>query len=126
MTRDRTSPPRVDDEVSGDYKIDVSKLDASVLVRITRMAFRHRLRMFVAIVATLLCAASAQLLVPQYLGQAVDQAKGLLFGAAEGAVERSIAEEALLTTALLLLAAAIMRGLCTMMQNYQGKLSASI
>ncbi len=120
MIRDRKSPPRLDDEVSGDYKIDVSKLDASVLVRITRMAFRHRARMAIAIVATF-CAASTQLLVPQYLGQAVDQAKGLLFGAASGVVNRDLAEDALMGTALLLFVAAVARGLFTMMQNYQGE-----
>ncbi|EDP61656.1 putative ATP-binding component of ABC transporter [alpha proteobacterium BAL199] len=111
---------RVDAEVDADYNTDVSKLDTSVLWRITAMAFRHRARMAVAIVATL-CAGGFQLLVPQYLGQAVDQARGLLAGATSGSVDSAAAEAALLTTALLLLAAAIARGVFTMMQNYQGE-----
>ncbi|MCA8927796.1 MAG: ABC transporter ATP-binding protein [Alphaproteobacteria bacterium] len=85
--------------------------------RITRMAFRHRWRMAIAIAATL-AAAVFQLFVPQYLGQAIDQAHTLL---ADKSVDPAAAEAALLTTALLLLGAASLRGLCTMMQNYMGE-----
>jgi ATP-binding cassette, subfamily B, multidrug efflux pump len=107
-------PPAPDDAT---YQIDVSKLDASVLWRITKMAFRHRWRMAIAIVATI-AAAVFQLFVPQYLGQAIDQARTLLI---DPSANRALAEAALLTTALLLLGAASMRGLCTMMQNYMGE-----
>lgn len=97
-----------------------SKLNASVLWRITRMAFRHRARMAIALVSTV-AAAVFQLFVPQFLGQAVDQAQGLLTRAAGDAAERDAAVEALMTTALLLLGVSVLRGLFTMMQNYQGE-----
>ena len=120
MVSSTKNAARRDTEAGDDYRIDVSKVDAKVLRRITAMAFRHRWRMAVAIVATL-CAGFFQLQVPQFLGRAIDQAHGLLGDAAAGAASRSAAEEALLGTALLLLGAAIARGLCTMMQNYQGE-----
>lgn len=99
------------------YQIDVSKLDTSVLWRITKMAFRHRWRMALAISAAIM-AGFFQLFVPQFLGQAVDQAQGLLIS---GGADRAVAEDALLTTALLLLGAATLRGLFTMLQNYLGE-----
>jgi len=110
---------RSDLDFDGRYQIDVSKVDTGVLWRITEMAFHNRWRMALAIVATL-CAGVFQLFVPQFLGQAVDEAQGLLTTAAEAA-GRAAAEEALLTTALLLIGASTLRGLCTMMQNYQGE-----
>ncbi len=112
--------PRLDTTVDGDYRIDVSKVDTGVLLRITTMAFRHRWRMALAITATVL-GGFFQLLVPQYLGQAVDQAQGLLLGATQGGVSRAEAESALLTSALLLLGAAVLRGVFTMIHNYQGE-----
>ncbi len=99
------------------YQIEVSKVDTAVLWRITKMAFRHRWRMAIAIVATI-SAAAFQLFVPQYLGQAIDQAQALL---GNPGADKAAAETALLTTALLLLGAASLRGLCTMMQNYMGE-----
>jgi len=111
---------RADSEVDANYSIDVSRVDTQVLLRITAMAFRHRWRMALAIAATI-AAAGFQLLVPQYLGRAVDQAQGLLAGTATDAVGRAAAEQALATTALLLLGAAVARGVCTMMQSYQGE-----
>src|SRR3546814_907977 len=92
MARPEKQPHRLDTEAGADYGIDVSRLDAAVLRRITAMAFRHRLRMAVAVAATL-CAAGFQLLVPQYLGSAVDQARGLLAGAAAGETARQHAEQ---------------------------------
>src|SRR3546814_18923236 len=86
MARPEKQPHRLDTEAGADYGIDVSRLDAAVLRRITAMAFRHRLRMAVAVAATLF-AAGFQLLVPQYLGSAVDQARGLLAGDRKGVVE---------------------------------------
>ena len=106
------SPPS-----DADYQIEVAKLDPRVLRRITVMAFKHRWRMALAIGATI-CAAVFQLFVPQFLGQAVDQAQGLLLKAGQ---DREVAEAALLTTALSLLGAASLRGLFTMMQNYIGE-----
>jgi ATP-binding cassette, subfamily B, multidrug efflux pump len=108
-------PPPSKDETT--YDIDVSKLDASVLWRITKMAFRHRGRMALALAATVI-AAAFQLSVPQFLGQAVDHAQGLLV---QGGQDRAAAETALMTTALLLLGAASLRGVFTMAQNYIGE-----
>lgn len=114
------SQKRLDNTVDAGESAGRSRLNTSVLTRITKMAFRHRLRMAVAIVATI-AAAVFQLFVPQFLGRAVDQAQGLLTASATSAVEQNIAEAALLTTALLLLGASVLRGLATMMQNYQGE-----
>jgi len=118
--RHRTASTRPDSEAGADYRIDVSRVDAGVLARITAMAFRHRARMALAILATL-AAAGFQLFVPQYVGQAVDQARGLLAGAAAGEGARAAAQQALAQTAGLLLTVAVARGLCAMMQNYQGE-----
>ena len=101
--------------VDSAYRVEVSKVDTDVLRRITKMAFRHRGRMLLAIAATI-AAATFQLFVPQFLGRAVDQAQGLLGGG-----DQAAAEQALTTTALLLVCASMFRGLCTMMQNYQGE-----
>ena len=119
MTNSQTHNPHSDSQSESTYRIPVSKVDSRVLWRITQMAFRHPGRMLVAIVATLL-AALFQVFVPQFLGQAVDQARGLLGDAvADGG--RAAAEQALATTALLLIAASVLRGLFTMVQNYQGE-----
>ena len=84
-----TSPGAVlDSEADSRYRIDVSRVEPRVLRRITAMAFRHPLRMAVAMVAAVL-AGTFQLFVPQFLGRAVDQAQGLLRGAATGAAERA-------------------------------------
>ncbi len=110
---------RLDTEADSSYQIEVSNVDARVLRRITAMAFRHPVHMAVAIAATLF-AATFQLFVPQFLGRAVDQAQGLLIDAGAGA-GRALAEEALLGTAALLMGVSVLRGLCTMIQNYQGE-----
>jgi len=91
--------------------------DARTLARITRMAFAHRGRMALAIAGTALAAVS-QIVIPQLIGDAVDQAQGLL---ARGAAAEAEARAALLHTALLLLGASLFRGACTMLQNYQGE-----
>ena len=75
-----TSGSKSDDTVNTDYRVEVSKLDTAVLYRITAIAFRHRVRMAIAISSTIV-ASVFQLYIPQYLGQAVDQAQGLLAGA---------------------------------------------
>ena len=90
--------------------------DASTLARITRMAFAHPWRMGLALAATVL-AALAQLTIPQLIGEAVDHAQGLL--AAEAA---DVDARAALTRAgFLLLGVSVFRGVCTMVQNYQGE-----
>ena len=91
--------------------------DASVLLRITRMAFQHRWRMTIAIVATAF-AAIAQVVIPQLIGRSVDQAQALL---ANTAIDVVAARTAIEQSALLLLATAVARGFLTMAQNYQGE-----
>ncbi|MEC7302553.1 MAG: ABC transporter ATP-binding protein [Pseudomonadota bacterium] len=120
MTDTRAPAHPVDSEVDANYRIDVSKVDTAVLYRITKMAFRHKARMAIGICATVI-AATFQLFIPQYLGQAVDQARGILAEVSAEGEAQGIAEDALLFTALLLLGAAVGRGLFTMMQNYQGE-----
>ena len=120
MAIDTRAPARSDHADGGTYRIDVSKVDTAVLRRITAMAFRFPGRMAAGITATV-AAALMQLLVPQYLGQAVDQAQGLLAGAVSGRTDRDAAEAALWTTAGLLLLVAVGRGLATMAQNYLGE-----
>ena len=90
--------------------------DAGVLLRITRMAFAHPWRMAIGMTATLL-AASAQLVIPQLIGEAVDHAHGLLATMGDDTETRV----ALAHAAWLILAVSLFRGLCTMMQNYQGE-----
>lgn len=83
------------------------------LFRITVMAFRHPWQSGLAIGATLI-ASAFQLMIPRLLGRAVDYTQGAMAGGAAG----QMAQDALLTTALLLLGASVLRGLFTMVQNY--------
>jgi ATP-binding cassette subfamily B protein len=113
--------------VSSDASISATKPSAShakataagwgkglyALVRITVMAFRHPWQSGFAIGATLV-ASTFQLMIPRLLGQAVDHTQVALTGGAAG----QMAQDALLTTALLLLGASVLRGLFTMVQNY--------
>ena len=92
-------------------------LSVNVILRILRMAARHRVSMTLGIVCAIL-AANFQLLIPQYLGAAVDHAQALL---ADSAAGRQAAEAALYSTALILLGAGVLRGLFTMFQNYLGE-----
>ncbi|MGZ0189221.1 MAG: ABC transporter transmembrane domain-containing protein, partial [Alphaproteobacteria bacterium] len=119
-TKTSAAQRRLDKDADAGESAGKSRLNTSVLTRITIMAFRHRIRMAVAIIATI-AAAVFQLFVPQFLGRAVDQAQGLLGASTANAVEQNVAEAALLTTALLLLVTSVLRGLATMMQNYQGE-----
>ncbi|MEE8517247.1 MAG: ABC transporter ATP-binding protein [Alphaproteobacteria bacterium] len=81
------------------------------------MALRYRWRMAVSVGATI-TAALFQLMVPKFVGQAVDHAQGLL-GAGAGSDEE--ARSALMAAALLLLGASVLRGLFTMVHNYLGE-----
>ena len=85
--------------------------------RILRMAACYRLRLLIGVVCTVI-AANFQLLIPQFLGDAVDHAQSLL--ATSGASPEA-AKAALATAALMLLGAGMLRGLFTMMHNYQGE-----
>ena len=90
--------------------------DGGVLLRITRMALAHPYRMALGMCATVL-AAGAQLVIPQLIGEAVDHAQGLLAAVGDDAETRA----ALVRAASLILVVSLFRGLCTMMQNYQGE-----
>ncbi|MCP5149282.1 MAG: ABC transporter ATP-binding protein [Ectothiorhodospiraceae bacterium] len=81
------------------------------------MAFTHRWRMALAIVSTVI-AGLAQIVIPGLIGQAVDHAQGLL---GDAAVATAQVRAALWQTAWLLVAAAAVRGVSTMTQNYQGE-----
>lgn len=85
----------------------------SIITRITVMALRHPWQTTLAIGATFV-ASGFQLMIPQLLGHAIDQAQGI----AVGDSSNTDAQDALLVTALLLLGASILRGLFTMVQNY--------
>jgi ATP-binding cassette, subfamily B, multidrug efflux pump len=103
-------------ESSGPERTAVG-FDADTLWRITVMAFAHRGRMAVALLATV-AAGIAQLTIPQLIGSAVDSAHALLSGGPEAA---EAARDALEIVALSLLGAAAFRGVATMVQNYQGE-----
>ena len=91
--------------------------DTRILWRIIRLALRYRLRVAVAIGATIV-AAVFQLAIPPLLGNAVDSALGLLRG---GAAEADAARDALTHAALLLLGASVLRGAFTLIHNYNGE-----
>ncbi len=111
--------PRSDLDFDGSYRIDVSNMDTGVLWRITVMAFRARVRAVIAIAAAI-SAGIFQIFVPQYLGQAVDDVVVMLERASMATAQTS-AVSALLGTAGLLVGVSVMRGLFTMLQNYQGE-----
>ncbi len=96
--------------------VTVGLSDFKILRRVLAMALRYRQGMTIA-VGTTIVAAVFQLLIPQYLGRAVDIAQGLLGGVGDEAAARV----ALWHVAGLLLGAAVLRGLFTMWHNYQGE-----
>lgn len=59
-------------------------------------------------------AASLQLMIPKLLGRAIDETQTAMAGGTAG----TIAQDALLVTAFVLLAVSILRGVFTMIQNY--------
>jgi len=90
---------------------------AKALWRITWMALGYRVRLPIAVIAVII-ASLLQLLIPRFLGDAVDNAMGLL-GGSEAAP--SVVKEALLAAALLVLGTSILRGLFTLLFNYQAE-----
>ena len=94
-----------------------SKLEFGILLRIARMGLGHRWRMATAVVATV-AAAIFQLFIPRYVGQAVDNAQGLLGLGVEAA---GVAQDALWTAGMMIVFFSILRGLFTMLQNYHGE-----
>ncbi len=105
------------DTAAGKPVAAVREVSANAILRILRMAARHRLSMTLG-VACAVIAANFQLLIPRYLGDAVDHAQGLL---AQAATDRAVVAAALWSTAILLLGAGAARGVFTMCQNYLGE-----
>jgi ATP-binding cassette subfamily B protein len=89
----------------------------NTVARILRMAARYRFRLGIGVVCTVI-AANFQLLIPQFLGDAVDNAQSLLDTAGASPAE---AKAALWWAGLMLLGAGMLRGLFTMIHNYQGE-----
>lgn len=85
-------------------------------MRILQMAVSYRIEMTIAVLCTVV-AANFQLLIPQYLGAAVDQAQNLLAAKTDASASRA----ALLTAGGLLLLAGMLRGLFTMVHGYLGE-----
>lgn len=80
--------------------------------RVTRYAGETPWQVVTALVATLL-AAALQLLIPQLLGQAVDQTQSVIVSGS-----RMAAEAALWNTAVLVLVVSTLRGVFATLQNY--------
>ena len=94
-----------------------NKLELKLLLRIIKMGFAHRYRMVIAILATA-GASIFQLFIPRYVGDAVDNAQGLL---ALNNSATTNAEEALFFAAFMIVTLSVARGLLTMLQNYHGE-----
>lgn len=97
-------------------RVDVSEMPR-VLQRITALSLRYPGRMALAIACSL-GAAVASLTLPRLLGSAVDHAQALL---KDGTAHAAEAQAALWTTALLVIAATVIRGVLTMMTGYQSE-----
>lgn len=80
--------------------------------RVTRYAAETPWQVLTALLATLI-ASALQLAIPRLLGGAVDQTQAVLAGAS-----RDMAESALWTAALLVLAVSSLRGIFATLQNY--------
>ena len=107
----RLTPPTIDR-----IEVKVTAEGIGVLLRILRLAMRYPGRVAIALISTIV-AANFQLLIPRYLGNAVDRAHELL---SQG-VSAEAAQQGLLHAALLLLGAAVLRGFFTMIHNYVGE-----
>ena len=68
---------------------EVGLSDLGVLHRVLAMALRYRTAMTIALLTTIV-AAGFQLLIPRYLGHAVDSAQGLLGGGDEAAARAAL------------------------------------
>ena len=91
--------------------------DAAILRRIIRLALQNRVRVTIAVIATLI-AVVLQLLVPRLLGDAVD---GALLSLGEDVVDAEAARAALWATAGLLFVVSVARGAFTLIHNYGGE-----
>jgi len=91
--------------------------DAVVFWRIVKLAFSNRTRIILALFG-IVAAACFQLMIPQFLGDAVDGALGFV---GKGSVSPEEGREALYYAAGLLMGAAVLRGLFTLLHNYCGE-----
>ncbi len=94
-----------------------TRTGAGVLARITRMAVRYRARLLIGILGTV-AAALSQLLIPRFMGQAVDGIHGLLQAAT---LWNPATRHGLLMVALGLLGASVGRGLFMALYMQQGE-----
>ncbi|MEC9330584.1 MAG: ABC transporter ATP-binding protein [Pseudomonadota bacterium] len=93
------------------------KLDPGILGRIIRLVLQYKARVAIAFAATL-ASSLFQLFIPRYVGQAVDNAQGLL--GADSAPSSDI-ETALWLAASMILILSMLRGLFAVVQNYFGE-----
>ena len=93
------------------------KLDPGILGRIIRLVLHYKTRVAIAFAATL-ASSLFQLFIPRYVGQAVDNAQGLL--GANSAPSSDI-ETALWLAASMILILSMLRGLFAVVQNYFGE-----
>jgi ATP-binding cassette subfamily B protein len=93
------------------------KLDPGILGRIIRLVLQYKARVAIAFAATL-ASSMFQLFIPRYVGQAVDNAQGLL--GADSAPSSDI-ETALWLAASMILILSMLRGLFAVVQNYFGE-----
>ena len=94
-----------------------TRTGAGVLARITRMALRFRLRLLLGVLGTI-AAAFMQLLIPRYMGQAVDRIHELLAAATQW---NPATRQQLVTVALALLAVSVLRGVFMAIYMQQGE-----
>ena len=90
------------------------KLDPGILGRIIRLVLHYKAQVAIAFAATL-ASSLFQLFIPRYVGQAVDNAQGLL--GADSAPNSDI-ETALWLAASMILILSTLRGLFAVVQNY--------
>lgn len=99
--------------INGDYRRGVN-----ALWRVLRMALGYRVR-FPAAVLSVVAAGIFQLLIPRYLGGAIDHATSLLaLAGSHDEAALTAAKDALLTSALIVLGVAMLRGAFTLTHNY--------
>ena len=94
-----------------------ARTGAGVLARITRMALRFRLRLLIGVLATI-ASAFMQLLIPRFMGQAVDGIHQLLAAATQWS---PATRQQLGAAALALLAASVFRGVFMAVYLQQGE-----
>lgn len=107
--------PQAQPRESGRFTFRKMLEGMDVVGRVIRMTLHYPWLMITAI-AALIAAVVFQLYIPEFLGNAVDNAYGLLSGGDE-----ETARQALLVTGALLFGASVLRGLFTMLHNYLGE-----